>query len=503
MPPLCPGHGGAAQLAAATHNTATYTAPATPPNVLMWEGALSDADRAGTAGNVPPEALEEGGGLRKSGPGFVLFRAEATIHPSFESAHVTARVLDALCRNAARVAAFGEAGLPRWCPAVTRLCPFLLPLAARREYGEGSYGHPPHGRCDVPQPEALQAPTPPRRGGAVPSAARTVRVDRQREGRGDGPHAADALAATAWRRGGVDVQYTGEEGTGLGPTLDVQYTGEEGTGLGPTLDVQYTGEEGTGLGPTLDVQYTRGEGTGLGPTLDVQYTGEEGTGLGPTLDVQYTGEEGTGLGPTLEFYTLASRELRRRRHAMWHRSMGRGTADPPSLIRVRGGQPAAALFRTAAAQCQCDDGISACHAGTQGSGFYDVGEKELPFKCVKCQASWFDNVKAGTTPCACDTPITGGSMEVEKGGNNQDTIECPCCSGLNIETVWHPTEYRLEFKTKAGSTTTIADYGDAMACSTFQTTSNDHGSRRITWNLGSGGDDDNFPYKNCEHAANK
>eukprot|EP01061_Rhynchopus_euleeides_P005634 TRINITY_DN14856_c0_g1_i2.p1 TRINITY_DN14856_c0_g1~~TRINITY_DN14856_c0_g1_i2.p1 ORF type:complete len:929 (+),score=314.01 TRINITY_DN14856_c0_g1_i2:239-2788(+) len=136
---------------------------------------------------------------------------------AFVSPHLTAKLMQSLSANALRVAAFGVHGLPAWAASLPEHCSFLFPGGARREYaafvGAGALksliqlvklgNRIPN--ADVIQPEVLPSQGQPK------MVADRVRLQSR---------ANALLGATTWRRHPLEVQYDGEEGTGLGPTLE-------------------------------------------------------------------------------------------------------------------------------------------------------------------------------------------------------------------------------------------------------------------------------------------
>uniref|UniRef100_A0A0M3IXS9 E3 ubiquitin-protein ligase n=1 Tax=Ascaris lumbricoides TaxID=6252 RepID=A0A0M3IXS9_ASCLU len=69
------------------------------------------------------------------------------------------------------------------------------------------------------------------------------------------------------------------------------------------LELEYVGEEGTGLGPTLEFYALvprNGEQLFEYANRVMNFHASRKS----VLELEYVGEEGTGLGPTLEFYAL-------------------------------------------------------------------------------------------------------------------------------------------------------------------------------------------------------
>ncbi|KAJ9453659.1 E3 ubiquitin-protein ligase UPL3 [Diplonema papillatum] len=136
---------------------------------------------------------------------------------AFQCPHLSGKLMQTLATNACRVALFGSRGVPQWCTILPTACDFLFPIGARREsvcfVTSGALkslvqfvklrNRIPH--SDVIQPEILPAYGQPR-----------MKVDRLCLE----TKANDLLSATTWRRLPLEVQYEGEEGTGLGPTLE-------------------------------------------------------------------------------------------------------------------------------------------------------------------------------------------------------------------------------------------------------------------------------------------
>ena len=135
----------------------------------------------------------------------------------FNNPHITAKLMQTLLTNSIGIAMFGHNGLPPWCESLATSCPFLFPIAARKEFLNFVYvgatrslyqfvktrSRIPH--ADVIQPEVLPTyglPKLPVNRSKLEESANTL------------------LAATSWRKSLLEVQYEGEEGTGLGPTLE-------------------------------------------------------------------------------------------------------------------------------------------------------------------------------------------------------------------------------------------------------------------------------------------
>eukprot|EP01060_Flectonema_neradi_P002182 TRINITY_DN1132_c0_g5_i1.p1 TRINITY_DN1132_c0_g5~~TRINITY_DN1132_c0_g5_i1.p1 ORF type:complete len:1665 (+),score=382.27 TRINITY_DN1132_c0_g5_i1:86-4996(+) len=150
--------------------------------------------------------------MRESSEGGIQVPTKA-----FNNPHITAKLMQTLLTNCLGIAMFGHNGLPPWCESLVTSCPYLFPIAARKEFLNFVYvgatrslfqfvktrSRIPH--ADVIQPEVLPSYGLPK-----------LPVNRSKL-----EDSANALlAATSWRKSLLEVQYEGEEGTGLGPTLE-------------------------------------------------------------------------------------------------------------------------------------------------------------------------------------------------------------------------------------------------------------------------------------------
>eukprot|EP01064_Diplonema_japonicum_P034365 TRINITY_DN7098_c2_g1_i1.p1 TRINITY_DN7098_c2_g1~~TRINITY_DN7098_c2_g1_i1.p1 ORF type:complete len:1583 (+),score=392.58 TRINITY_DN7098_c2_g1_i1:49-4797(+) len=182
---------------------------------LFWKIDKIIKDSAGLAASVRDQEL------------FALLQVLKVLHiasetviplpPKFlECPHLTAKLMQALAANAVKIAVFGEHGAPDWCSTLPAACGFLFPLGARKEFTSfmTSNAMKHFIKCvkmrnripnaDVIQPEML------------PSQGTPMSIDREKLLN----NANNLLSATTWRRFPLEIQYEGEEGTGLGPTLE-------------------------------------------------------------------------------------------------------------------------------------------------------------------------------------------------------------------------------------------------------------------------------------------
>ena len=115
--------------------------------------------------------------------------------------------------------------------------------------------------------------------------------------------------------------------------------------------------------------------------------------------------------------------------------------------------------------------LPVCLAGT-----YEQNVPKNVFN-VDCQTIVFT-----TGECDCNTVIPGASIDVEEGYvNGRDTLSCPACAGLGIQTQWISRTGVLKL---TGNGKTINDFAKAIDSINFLTTSGDGNSRRITYNYG-------------------